>query len=81
MSAETASAMSALQFLRAETDNRDAPVMKEIVIKLVGKGYKKVPDWAALSSLTRQKILEEGYTTQDIEGIAEEAALAAGMTR
>jgi hypothetical protein len=28
-----------------------------------------------------QKVLEKGYTTQDIEAIAEEAALAAGMTR
>ena len=31
--------------------------------------------------LMKRKILEKGYTTQDIEGIAEEAALAAGMTR
>jgi SpoVK/Ycf46/Vps4 family AAA+-type ATPase len=79
--AEIASAMSALEFLRAETDNKDAPVMKEIVIKLVAKGYKKVPDWARLSSITREKILEKGYTNQDIEEIAEEAALANGMTR
>jgi SpoVK/Ycf46/Vps4 family AAA+-type ATPase len=79
--AEIASAMSALEFLRVETDNKEAPVMKEIVIKLVAKGYKNVPDWAKLSSITRGKILEKGYTNQDIEAIAEEAALAAGMTR
>jgi SpoVK/Ycf46/Vps4 family AAA+-type ATPase len=78
---EIASAMSALEFLRAQTDNKEAPVMKEIVIKLVTKGYKNVPDWARLSALTRSKILEKGYTSQDIEAIAEEAALAAGMTR
>jgi hypothetical protein len=55
--------------------------MKEIVIKLVAKGYKRVPDWAELSALTRERILRNGYTSQDIETIAEEAAVAAGMTR
>jgi superfamily II helicase len=55
--------------------------MKEIVIKLVSKGYKNVPDWVKLSRITRQKILEKGYTDEDIEAVAEEAALAAGMTR
>jgi hypothetical protein len=79
--AEIASAMSALEFLRAETDNKEAPVMKEIVIKLVSKGYKHVPDWARLSNITRKQILEKGYIDQEIEVIAEEAALAAGMTR
>jgi SpoVK/Ycf46/Vps4 family AAA+-type ATPase len=79
--AEIASAMSALEFLRVETDNKEAPVMKEIVIKLVSKGYKNVPDWVKLSRITRQKILEKGYTDEDIEAVAEEAALAAGMTR
>jgi SpoVK/Ycf46/Vps4 family AAA+-type ATPase len=78
---EIASAMSALEFLRVETDNKEAPMMKEIVIKLASKGYKNVPDWAKLSSITRQRILEKGYTTEDIEAIAEEAALTAGMTR
>lgn len=78
---EFASAMSALEFLRAEADNNEARVMKEVVIKLVAKGYKNVPDWAQLSSVTKKKILEKGYTNQDIDGIAEEAALAAGMTR
>jgi len=78
---EVASAMSALEFLRAETDNKEAPVMKEVVIRLVAKGYKNVPDWPQLSRITRQKILENGYTNQDIEAIAEEAALAAGMRR
>jgi hypothetical protein len=79
--AEIANAMSALEFLRAETDNKEAPVMKEIVIKLVAKGYKHVPDWALLSGLTRERILRNGYTSQDVEAIAEEAAVAAGMTR
>jgi hypothetical protein len=78
---EFASAMSALEFLRAEADNNEARAMKEVVIKLVAKGYKNVPDWARLSSVTKKKILEKGYTNQDIEGIAEEAAFAAGMTR
>ena len=55
--------------------------MKQVVINLVAKGYKRVPDWAPLSSITKKKILERGYTNQDIEGIAEEAALGAGMTR
>ena len=79
--AEIASAMSALEFLWVETDNKEAPVMKEIVIKLVSKGYKNVPDWVKLSRITRQKILEKGYTDEDIEAVAEEAALAAGITR
>ena len=78
---DVALAVSALEFLRVETDNREAPLMKEIVIKLVTKGYKNVPDWARLSSITRKKILEKGYTNQDIEAIAEEAALTSGMTR
>jgi superfamily II helicase len=78
---DAALATSALEFLRAETDNNEARLMKEIVIKLVAKGYKNVPDWVRLSSITRKKILEKGYTNQDIEAIAEEAALANGMTR
>jgi hypothetical protein len=78
---EVAAAMSALEFLRAEADNNEARAMKEEVIKLVAKGYKNVPDWARLSSVTKKKILEKGYTNQDIDGIAEEAALGAGMTR
>jgi hypothetical protein len=78
---DVALAVSALEFLRAETDNREASLMKEIVIKLVTKGYKNVPDWARLSSITRKKILEKGYPNQDIEAIAEEAALTSGMTR
>ena len=77
---ERVSAMSALEFLRAEIDNKEDRVMKEIVIKLVSKGYKNVPDWPRLSSLTKRKILEKGYTNEDIEAVAEEAALAAGMT-
>jgi hypothetical protein len=76
-----ATAMSALEFLRAEAENKEASVMKEVVIKLVAKGYKRVPDWAPLSNMTKKKILKRGYTNQDIEGIAEEAALGAGMTR
>jgi hypothetical protein len=78
---DVALAVSALEFLRAETNNKEASMMKEIVIKLVAKGYKNVPDWARLSSVTRAKILEKGYTNQDIEPIAEEAALTSGMTR
>jgi hypothetical protein len=78
---QVANAMSALEFLRAEADNNEARPMKEVVIKLVAKGYKKVPDWARLSDITKKKILEKGYTNQDVEGIAEEAAVAAGMTR
>jgi hypothetical protein len=78
---QLANAMSALEFLRAETDGKEAPIMKEIVIKLVAKGYKKVPDWPKLSSLTRRIILEKGYTNQDVEAVAEEAAVADGMTR
>jgi len=79
--AADATAMSALEFLRAEANNKEAGAMKEVVIKLVAKGYKRVPDWAPLSGMTKQKILEKGYTNQDIEGIAEEAALGAGMTK
>lgn len=41
--AEIASAMTALEFLRVETDNRDAPVMRKIVINLVAKGYRRLP--------------------------------------
>lgn len=77
----TATAMTALEFLRAETDNNEARTMKEVVIKLVAKGYRNVPDWPRLSSVTKKKILEKGYTNQDIDGIAEEAALGAGMTK
>jgi hypothetical protein len=76
-----ASAMSALEFLRAEVNNNEVGAMKEEVINLVAKGYKNVPDWAHLSSLTKKKILEKGYTTQDVDAIAEEAALGDGMRK
>lgn len=73
--------MSALEFLRTEANNNESRAMKEVVIKLVAKRNNNVPDWARLSSLTKKKILEKGYNNQDIDGIAEEAALGAGMTR
>ena len=76
----TVSAMSALEFLRVETDNREAPVMKEIVIKLVGERYKGSRS-GRIVGLDEAEIIQKGYTTQDIEQIAEEAAFAAGMTR
>jgi hypothetical protein len=79
--AEVASATTALEFLRAEAKNEEAPMMKEVVIELVAKGYKKVPDWVPLSSITKKLILQKGYINQDVEAVAEEAALAAGMTR
>ena len=74
-------ARSALEFLRAEASNKESAVMKEIVILLVSKGYKNVPDWPRLSSVTKAKILEKGYRTEELEAIAEEAALGAGMRR
>ena len=76
------SGVSALEFLRIESKGAsEAPLMKQIVIELVAKGYKNVPDWARLSSLTKQKILQKGYVNQDVGKIAEEAALTSGMTR
>jgi histone acetyltransferase (RNA polymerase elongator complex component) len=73
--------MSAIEFLRAEVNNNEASAMKEEVINLVAKGYKNVPDWVRLSRLTKAKILEKGYTTQDINAVAEEAALGDGMRK
>jgi hypothetical protein len=81
LAAGAARATSALEFLRAEADNQEAKMMKEVVIKLVAKGYKNVPDWPKLSSITKKRILQKGYTSQEIDGIAEEAAFGSGMTK
>jgi hypothetical protein len=76
-----ANAISAIEFLKAETDNREAEYVKPLVIQFVSRGYKNVPDWPKLSRAIRKKILEKGYTYQSLESVAEEAAIDEGMKR
>jgi hypothetical protein len=78
-SKEIHSGMSAIDFLRAEAKNDEAPAMKRLVIEFIAKGYRAVPDWVHLSSITKKIILQKGYRDQDVGPIAEEAARAAGM--
>jgi hypothetical protein len=79
-----AGAMNGLEFLRVD-DSPDATeemaVMKPLVAKFVDQGYHNVPDWSELAYYTRKLILERGYRDKDVAEIAEEAAIANGMTK
>jgi len=79
--ATAAQALTAIEFLRMETDGKEADVCKQLVFDFVSQGYRNVPDWSKLSVAMRKKILEKGYTTMSVEQVALEAALETGMRR
>lgn len=79
--AVVANAMTSLEFLRLETDGKEAGVCKELVYDFVAKGYRNVPDWSKLSVEMRKTILAKGYQTTPIEQVALEAAMALGMKK
>lgn len=78
---QAAWALSAIEYLRMKDASQQNKVMEPIVDGFVSRGYKKVPNWARLDNQVRDLIREKGYTYQSIEGVAEEAAIAGGMTR
>ena len=55
--------------------------MDSLVIRLVSQGYRDVPGWAHLATIMEELILKKGYRDKDVEEIAEEAALADGMSK
>jgi hypothetical protein len=83
--ATPAAAMTGLEFLQAkahpEPDYKYHDVMKSLVVKFIEQGYRNVPDWSHLAIYTEQLILQKGYRDKDIAEIAEEAALAHGMSK
>ena len=79
--ANAASALAAIEFLRMEDASDKANFLKPIIVSFVSRGYKKVPDWPSLSNECRKLILEKGYTFQNMEQVAEEAAIRLGMSR
>jgi hypothetical protein len=77
-----ADAMTGLEFLQASNNvSAEAAIMEQIIVKFISQGYRRVPDWAHLARITRELILEKGYRDKDIVEIAEEAAIADGMTK
>lgn len=78
---QAAWALSAIEYLRMKGASEQNKVMEPIVDSFVARGYKKVPNWAKLDNQVRDLIREKGYTYQNVENVAEEAAIAGGMTR
>lgn len=80
--ASTTHAATCSEFLRLDYGAPQKNAVAPIVAELVARGYRNVPDWPKLVSLTRERILREGCKPgQTLEEIAEAAALAAGMTK
>ncbi len=74
-------AMSCIEYMRLDGATERREVLEPVIRGFLSKGYKKIPDWPALANALRKKILEKGYTFQNIEQAAEEAAIDQGMSR
>lgn len=57
-------------------------IVNPIMIGFLKAGYKKVPDNAfTLISEIKKLAFEKGYTYQNVEDVAKEAAMRLGMTK
>lgn len=79
--AQTAAALATIEFMKMKpTDQYD--YVKPIMLKFLRSGYKKVPDNEfTLISAIEKLAYEKGYTYQNIEDVALEAAIRLGMYR
>lgn len=73
--------MAAIEYLKLQHAHEQARILEPIIVSFVSRGYKNVPDWAPLAHAVRALILKNGYTYQNVENVAEEAAIGLGMTR
>ena len=79
--ANTALAMTGVEFLRIDGTPQESATLEPIVIEFVAQGYKKVPKWSRLSIKMADIIRERGLAKEDINKIAIDAAKELGMTK
>lgn len=78
---QTAMALATIEFLKME-GSQQYDVVKPIMLSVLQRGYKKVPsNEFTLINAIKKLAFEKGYTYQNIENVAEEAAIGLGMTR
>lgn len=79
--AQAASALATIEFMKmGATEQYD--VVKPMLVKFLQRGYKKVPDNPFTLIRAIEKITyAKGYTFQNIEDVALEAAESLGMIR
>ncbi len=78
---QAATALATIEFLKMKpTDQYE--YVKPLMIKFLQRGYKKVPDNPfTLIGAIEKLAYEKGYTYQNVEEVAEEAAIRLGMTK
>ena len=79
--AGAANALAMIEFLELKP-TQQYEIIQPIAIGFLKAGYKKVPDNNfSLISEMKKIAYEKGYTYQNVEEVAKEAALKMGMTR
>lgn len=79
--AQVASALATIEFMKMEP-SQQYDVVKPLMVKFLQRGYKKVPNNPfTLISAIEKVAYAKGYTYQNIEDVALEAAESLGMTR
>lgn len=78
---QSVAALAMVEFL--QLDNvAQYKVVQPMILGFLKAGYKKIPDNEfTLIGEMRKITLEKGYTYQNVEDVAKEAALRLGMTR
>jgi hypothetical protein len=79
--ATAACAMATIEFMEL-TNLQQYKVVQPLLIGFLKAGYKNVPDNGfALVDAMRKLAFEKGYTYQNVEDVAKEAAIRLGMNR
>ena len=79
--AQSAFALATIDFMKMEPSDQMAAV-KPIMIGFLQRGFKRIPnnEWTLIAEMKRLAF-EKGYNYQNMETVAEEAAVRLGMTR
>lgn len=78
--ATTAQAMATIEFMKLGVSEQ-MDVVQPIMVSFLAGGCKKIPDNSARLVREMKKLAyEKGYTYQNVEGVAKEAATGLGMT-
>lgn len=79
--AQAASALAMIEFMKMKPTDQYSTI-KPIMLAFLQRGYKKVPDNEFILIGAMEKLAyEKGYTYQNIERVAQEAAERLGMYR
>lgn len=78
---QSALALSTIEFMKMEPIAQ-MQVIKPIMLRFLSRGFKRVPsNEFTLIGRIEKIAYEKGYTFQNIETVAEEAAVSLGMER